>query len=505
MASLLAQQDQENFVYGQQTVATAKPLNQGVKQLAPKTPGNKAAKTPFKVSRNDENALQTLGKTALKGDNGNKEFLFGGKKAGKDVTDNYATPAPRNRAPLGAKTTNAKAKPFQTPAALASDKKDLAQSKRNSLSARKPQPKISNTEPVKIDILETKDDEEPEIEYMPPRPKDMEDIPDDLDPNINMSMFANGQMFKDLADYTWHHKGFDGLTRLERENMRWQKMIKRSDAEIEAQSTYVAETDLIICHHSPECPTQECKDAPEQRRLAKETLDKKLAEINAVEKPEVSTAKPLAPKEKAKPKRVDLTKGPTSEASKSAASALSMPKPKINAPVPKPVTKPRAPNLSSLLPRNKKPEPPKPTNPSSMRHAAAVAASNTTLGYGKGRAASTQLRRGALAPKDTNSKTKPPIPVNSSTKPSIVEKAQELDLNALEPEEFMRQYGEPKFLSEMWWRCRNTGLIKMPGDEEREAQKRKEDEEVQEALFGGMGLEEWETEEAEREFVLELP
>ena len=57
----------ENAVYEQQTAAAAKPLNQGVKGLQPKTPGNKAPKTPFKVSLNDENATLGAGNTGGKG------------------------------------------------------------------------------------------------------------------------------------------------------------------------------------------------------------------------------------------------------------------------------------------------------------------------------------------------------------------------------------------------------------------------------------------------------
>ena len=51
---MLAARDQENLVHGHQAAAASKPLNQGARQLAPKTPG-KAPKTPFKLPLNDEN------------------------------------------------------------------------------------------------------------------------------------------------------------------------------------------------------------------------------------------------------------------------------------------------------------------------------------------------------------------------------------------------------------------------------------------------------------------
>lgn len=82
---MLAARDQENLVHGHQQIAAAKPLNQGTRLLAPKTPGNKAPKTPFKIPLNDENGpgpfgggkagLKTVGK-------GNENAGTGAKKGG---------------------------------------------------------------------------------------------------------------------------------------------------------------------------------------------------------------------------------------------------------------------------------------------------------------------------------------------------------------------------------------------------------------------------------------
>ena len=79
------------------------------------------------------------------------------------------------------KTTNAKAKAFQTPAPTAFDL-ELNKKAQKSASARKSRPKASLAEPVKLDILAntTKieaDLEEQEIEYMPPPAK--RNIPND--------------------------------------------------------------------------------------------------------------------------------------------------------------------------------------------------------------------------------------------------------------------------------------------------------------------------------------
>ena len=69
------------------------------------------------------------------------------------------------------KTTNAKAKAFQTPAPPPADN-DLGKTNQKSVSARKAKPKISHAEMTKLEVLGDKDVlEEREIEYMPPRAK----------------------------------------------------------------------------------------------------------------------------------------------------------------------------------------------------------------------------------------------------------------------------------------------------------------------------------------------
>lgn len=75
---MLALRDQENLVNTHQTAAANKPLNQGVKQLAPKTPGRK-------VRLNDENTTIAFGKQTVKG-NGNR------LENGKPARDAFQTP-----------------------------------------------------------------------------------------------------------------------------------------------------------------------------------------------------------------------------------------------------------------------------------------------------------------------------------------------------------------------------------------------------------------------------
>ena len=85
-----ARANNENAIYEQQTAAASKPLNQGVRGLAPKTPGNKAPKTPFKVPLNDENITLGGGKT---GGKGKQDGLFGEGKSGKVDRSAFVTPA----------------------------------------------------------------------------------------------------------------------------------------------------------------------------------------------------------------------------------------------------------------------------------------------------------------------------------------------------------------------------------------------------------------------------
>ena len=72
---------------------------------------------------------------------------------------------------MGLKTTNAKAKVFQTPAPAPVDD-DLDKANQKSATARKPKPRVSHAEMTKLEVLGDKDVlEERDIEYMPPPAK----------------------------------------------------------------------------------------------------------------------------------------------------------------------------------------------------------------------------------------------------------------------------------------------------------------------------------------------
>ncbi|SMR57534.1 unnamed protein product [Zymoseptoria tritici ST99CH_3D1] len=161
-----ARTNQENAIYEQQTAAAAKPLNQGIKGLAPKTPGNQLPKTPFRGGKNDENRTLNFGKT--------------GGKDGKADRNAFVTPAnPRARAPLGNKTTNGKA--LLTPALGGAGKIDAAGSnKLTSPRQRRPKIKVHESTSVTAENVLLQETEEREIEYMPPRGIPLPDHDDDL-------------------------------------------------------------------------------------------------------------------------------------------------------------------------------------------------------------------------------------------------------------------------------------------------------------------------------------
>ncbi|KAK5133662.1 hypothetical protein LTR08_007516 [Meristemomyces frigidus] len=316
----------ENAIYNHQTAAAAKPLNQGVKGLAPKTPGQK--KGPL----NDENA-QALGKTG------------GGKAKGKDAgakeeRSAFVTPAgPRTaRAPLGNKTTNAKALAFQTPGAAAP------------LSAKPSSPRLRRAK-VKIHQAESDplaDDAagEREIEYMPPRGVPLPDLPeDDWPTDKTFPQFEGGNLVRG-----W-----------------WSEFKGRKDGGEEELSDF-----------------EEKVRQAEARQVAGERKTAALAEKKDVQQ---RVRKPAAA----------MPRAPSTLKSRNAASALSSTStttanttratPSFAAPTA--AAKARLPS-APLASR-------KPTPLASARHTSAKAASNTTLGYSAGRAVSAGARKPQLA------------------------------------------------------------------------------------------------------------
>ena len=187
---MLATRDQENLVNTHQQAAAGKPLNSTIRALNPKTPSN--LKTPFRPSRNDENRpLESkTQKTVSKG---------GPSKLNKNV---FATPAPRERAPLGQKTANGKANAFKTPAPLQHGKPEKT-AKRPSTARRSARSKIhvAPSEPVAVEVLnEVEEDAEPDFGYAPPNPLELPDPPIDIPYDQDFPQFRPENMFRGYGE-----------------------------------------------------------------------------------------------------------------------------------------------------------------------------------------------------------------------------------------------------------------------------------------------------------------
>ena len=257
----------------------------------------------------------------------------------------------------------------------------------------------------------------------------MPDLPDDH-VELDFSMFENERLMRGAMGYFATRKGADGLSHLEQEEQkqqrRWDMLERRTDAQMQR----MIDSEPIPCTHYPECPGELCKDTIQARKEAEEQYQKTIAAIDAEYAPP-ATKKPArtnAPDPALKPKPVAAT------VSQTKGSALA----------PKATSKPGVKSAKSRLNTNLASQPKKtatPTNPSPMRHNAATAASKTTMGYSKGRAASATLRQ-TVAPKKSTKSDENDVPDTS-----------------LPPAEYIRRYGVPRFGTEMWIQCKSTGCF----------------------------------------------
>ncbi|WEW60027.1 hypothetical protein PRK78_005510 [Emydomyces testavorans] len=409
---MLAARDQENLVHSHQTAAAAKPLNQGIRSLQPKTPGNKVPKTPFRIPLNDENNPLTfggLGKQSAVSSRYQTQEQNAIRHPGQDGLQEKGplpTPmGPRNRAPLGTKTTNAKA--FQTPAPQLGTTKPVRTGKRSSTVRKLKQsaPKQTNIQKPSNNAHE---EDVPDIEYMPPTPQPLPDHPDDITydtsfPQFKGRNFARGweRLYNDEYDI-----GEDGLSKKERE---WRK----------EQAAYEKRFDELILQQVRDMESLDINEFPDEPCI-EELEAKRLQEV-----------------ERKKAEKLKSTRQVSTLQSRTAAKALShLPRP-IAQPKTRVASTARSRLIPSLTPKIKAPVP---SNPSSMRHTAAVATSRTTLGYSKGRGVSSTLR-------------------NRPSKEAVRKTSSSSSKTIVSPERYMELYGPPPFGTEMWLRCKMAGLF----------------------------------------------
>jgi hypothetical protein len=263
------------------------------------------------------------------------------------------------------KTTNAKAKAFQTPAGPAPEK-ELEKTQRQQTSTRKPK-KVIHADTVK---LEVHGDDSPlaerDVEYCPPKPKDLP-YESDTFPNgcLDYSQLKGKNLINSIYN-TYRNQQLDenGLTKQERDDeAAYLETIRKGDEAV----LKMMEEEWTI------------GDVPETFRhiRKKSSPEMKLKIEQPVKK---------APKVE--------SKGPATIISRRAASALSV-APKSGPLLSKPSNP--APKPSFLSRSKPAPVSANPSNASTMRHAAATATSRSTIGYTKGRTAldalSTQSHR----------------------------------------------------------------------------------------------------------------
>ncbi|KAL8724707.1 MAG: hypothetical protein Q9166_007795 [cf. Caloplaca sp. 2 TL-2023] len=424
------------------------------------------AKTPLRVPLNDENGATVFGggkKTVRKS---NENPIFGAKRGGMMENKAFITPmGPRTRAPLGMKTTNAKTRVFQTPAP-ARNENDLGKTVRKTVSARKPKPKVSHPETTKLEnILADKEAlDEREIEYMPPVPKALPDYPDDDLPELDLSVLQGPNKCEGWFDHFANEPDAEGLSFIQRREMEEKKTNEYLDKKGEAEIQLAIDSEPMSCFCDPECWGPECKEDAVRKMEAQETYKKTMAAL------EVMIHGPS--------KRPTKAKGPTIGTSKAAATALSGTKRPALAAKSQPKAAVPVKQTMPVLSRGKRTPPP--TNPSEMRHAAAVAASKSTMGYSKGRATSAVIRKAVLPDKENQV-------------PEVVPNYN------LEPAAFIKRYGVPRYGSEKWLECKIAGCF----DEDR-AQECTENLGDTVTAENDEAIAEYFRKEAEKDFVLEL-
>ncbi|KAI0167072.1 hypothetical protein GGR52DRAFT_575037 [Hypoxylon sp. FL1284] len=219
---MLAARDQENLAFSHQTGAALKQQQGQVKrQLQPRTPGARFANTPLKIPLNDENAAHAAGgaKSILGGRaKGNENALT---SKGKSVNkSNLTTPSgPRSRAPLGDKTTNAKAKGQQS-VNVKSAIREIEKSHLKPPTTTRPRQKHGQAEVHKLEVHAEEADplSEEEIEYCPPRPKDTP-YESDIIPNgaLNLDALKRENLFKGYYDYYFNPVDEHGVPLADRE------------------------------------------------------------------------------------------------------------------------------------------------------------------------------------------------------------------------------------------------------------------------------------------------
>ncbi|KAK4177627.1 hypothetical protein QBC36DRAFT_211232 [Triangularia setosa] len=353
---LAAHHDQENVYVHQAGGST--------KQLGAKTPGARFPKTPLKIPLNDENANHGFGGKGLLQTKGNNGLV----KSGKQTLVTPAAPQ-TGRAPLGNKTTNGKARANQnTQGGKGTALKTPAQRLNT---AQRPKQAAPQTGPAKVEV---RADAQPpimaddDVEYCPPKPKDLPYESDVLpDGVLTFQGLKPENLFNDYYRYYFNCVDDQGKSAMARDmEERQQRKFERGDKQIRLD---MEEFDWSV------------GDAPETR----DVFQKRQETIKVEAIPAVKKVTSLGPRP------------PSTIASRRAALALAAP---INSfrGAPARTAKPVSLTMASkpqprgfLLPKRKPAENILQPGTLPRETATSIAASRSTLGYNKGRSASSAI------------------------------------------------------------------------------------------------------------------
>ena len=265
---------------------------------------------------------------------------------------------------------------------------------------------------------------------------------------------------------------YDGLSYNDREEIKRKEEEETRDQEYMAQALMDTEVSVATCPHEPECSKGNCNYTLEAKRKAEAKYQKTIGELHPDRKPKaIKPPAAVLASSKVATKKLVTSKGPSTLSSKTAAAALSQPGKQKSS---KPIVKTSIPPSKSRLPFSNisaRKQIPPPTNPSAMRHTAATLASKTTIGRSAGRSVSASMRKTSAPSKNAK-------------------EAAEMPDTSLPPALYIERYGEPKWGSEMWFKCRNAGCF---------------DEDLEDVCgIGEPVFDDFLREEAEREFAFEI-
>ncbi|EXJ96478.1 hypothetical protein A1O1_01604 [Capronia coronata CBS 617.96] len=406
---MLAARDQENLVHACQTAAAGKPLNQGLRALHPKTPGG--LKTPFRVAPNDENRPLDL-----KG-----QKTVGKGAASRPDKNSFVTPlAPRNRAPLGAKTTNAKAQVFQTPAPVPLTSKQGRTALKPTTARRSGRSKIAiaPAEQVTTTLSASRgaQEEEPDYGYAPPPPADLPDPPLEF----SEDHLLTEELSRSYGELYSHSQKDENGSSL--------RMRKEEDDHIQHQRKL--EEEILDSWHKSRYPTTEEMNAQ---------VDAMIMAGPQMNSPPIS--------------RVDTMNA------RSAVAALSELQPRLPAAAMK-ATQASEQKKKRILPivNRKHPTVPHPSWSTQPGRAASQAAvSKNTIGFPKARKAPSIVPKGAGAQGEARGG-------------GLTSRPKKISQSSIHPKDFRDRYGSPPVESDMWFRLKEYELLeqdtsKVDGDE----------------------------------------